>query len=89
LLSLSCPHDFEKITDTLGFYYTRERWIWDYFIVSNAARMALDAGNDEIILLFNAREYSMPILNLIHNPIGLPQPFVACVCHARHLRLLL
>jgi hypothetical protein len=37
--------------------YTRERWIWDYFIVSNAAHMAPDAGNDEIILLLGAREY--------------------------------
>jgi hypothetical protein len=29
--------------------YTCDRWIWDYFIVSHAARMASNAGNDEII----------------------------------------
>jgi hypothetical protein len=34
------------------------RVIWDYFIVSHAARMASNAGNDDIILLFSAREYN-------------------------------
>jgi hypothetical protein len=27
--------------------HTRERWIWDCFIVGNAARMASNAGSDE------------------------------------------
>jgi hypothetical protein len=39
--------------------YTRERWICDYFIVRHAARMAPNAGNDEIILLFSARGYNL------------------------------
>jgi hypothetical protein len=38
--------------------YARERLIWDYFIVSHAARVASNAGIDEIILLFSAREYN-------------------------------
>jgi hypothetical protein len=30
------------------FSYARERWIWGCFIVGGAARMAPNAGNDEI-----------------------------------------
>jgi hypothetical protein len=45
------------------WFYTRERWNWDYFIVSHAARMASNAGNDEIILLFSAREYNTALMN--------------------------
>jgi hypothetical protein len=44
--------------------YTRERLIWGCFIVSHAARMASNAGNDEIILLFSAREYKRERLRL-------------------------
>jgi hypothetical protein len=50
-------------------YYNRERWIWGGFIVSHAARMASNAGNDENILLFGAREYSIIVfilLNICH-----------------------
>jgi hypothetical protein len=50
-------HKFKKISMRLAFYI-RERWIWGCFIVSHAARMASNAGNDEIILLFSAREIS-------------------------------
>jgi hypothetical protein len=37
--------------------FTREHWILGCFIAGRAARMASNAGNNEIILLFSAREY--------------------------------
>jgi hypothetical protein len=36
--------------------------MWNDFIVGNAARMAPDAGDDEIIILLGARERNLHLM---------------------------
>jgi hypothetical protein len=56
----AAPHEFLMLLYRMTPQsYTRERWICDYFIVSHAARLASNAGNDEIILLLSARGHNI------------------------------
>jgi hypothetical protein len=58
------PRNFLDLCDVIQYLACPPIIIWDYFIVGNAARMAPDAGKDEIILLLSAREHTIRRIDL-------------------------